>query len=48
MGEMGPVAESLAFDAPATSSGSVALYTLSMEDGGGVLAATVVPVRFSS
>lgn len=48
MGEMGPFAESIAFDQPATSSGSIALYTLSMEDGGGVLAATVVPVRFAT
>ena len=48
MGEMGPFAESLAFDAPATSTGSIALYTLSMEDGGGVLAAAVVPVRFAT
>jgi hypothetical protein len=48
MGEMGPFTESLGFDAPATPTGSIALYTLSMEDGGGVLAATVVPVRFAS
>lgn len=47
MGEMGPFAESLGFDAPATTSGSIAFYTLSMEDGGGVLAAAVVPVRFA-
>ncbi|MFN7149975.1 MAG: Gmad2 immunoglobulin-like domain-containing protein [Microthrixaceae bacterium] len=48
MGDMGPFAESLGFDEPATSSGSIAFYTLSMEDGGGVIAATVVPVRFAS
>jgi hypothetical protein len=48
MGEMGPFAETLSFDAPTTPTGSIAFYTLSMEDGGGVLAATVVPVRFAS
>ena len=48
MGEMAPFAETLTFEAPATSSGSIAFYTLSMEDGGGVLAATVVPVRFAT
>jgi hypothetical protein len=48
MGEMGSFAETLSFEAPATSSGSIAFYTLSMEDGGGVLASTVVPVRFAT
>lgn len=47
-GEMGPFSGEVPFDAGDAAGGSVALYTLSMEDGGGVLAATVVPVRFGS
>lgn len=45
-GEMGPFAGEIAIDVGDAAGGTVALYTLSMEDGGGVLAATVLPVVF--
>lgn len=45
-GEMGPFSGEIAIEPGAASGGSIAFYELSMEDGGGVLAATVLPVVF--
>jgi hypothetical protein len=45
-GEMGPFAGEIGIEPGAAPWGSIAFYELSMEDGGGVLAATVLPVVF--
>jgi hypothetical protein len=45
-GEMGPFSGEIPIDVGDARGGSIAFYELSAEDGGGVLAATVLPVRF--
>ncbi len=44
---MGPFSGEIAIEPGDAPGGSIACYELSAEDGGGVLAATVVPIVFA-